>query len=144
MASRERAGSAASSEAVVVVMAAENTRAGFRNPRRAFVRLWYSMPPAAIFGGFGFVMATGIVSIAAGLVGLGVISSVLFGLNLLVYPLVCAALVMTLLAEPFSTLGELRDCPAGPRQLTKRMCGPSPRCQNPWKACLGEWLFLKP
>src|SRR5438309_11248765 len=110
MASRERAGSAARSEAVAIVMAVENTSAEPRNPRRELVRSWYSMPPAAIFGGFGFVMATGIVSIAAGLVGLGIVSSVLFGLNLLIYPLLCAALVMTLLAEPFSVLGELRDC----------------------------------
>src|SRR3954447_2616681 len=69
---------------------------------------WYRVAPEVIFGGFAFVMATGIVSVATALVGFGPISSALFGLNLAAYPILCLLLVAALFGDPLLT--ELRDC----------------------------------
>src|SRR3954463_13300947 len=77
---------------------------------------WYRVAPEVIFGGFAFVMATGIVSVATELVGFGPISSALFGLNLIAYPVLCLLLAAALFGDPL--LAELRDCLANPRYLT--------------------------
>src|SRR5829696_2603895 len=61
---------------------------------------WYRVAPDAIFGGFAFVMATGIVSVATALVGFGPISSALFALNLVAYPVLCLLLVAALFGGP--------------------------------------------
>jgi tellurite resistance protein TehA-like permease len=98
-------------------MTTASQRTGRTRPRTAGPgQPWYRIAPEVIFGGFACVMATGIVSVATGLVGFGPISSALFGLNLVIYPVLCLLLVAALPGDPLLT--ELCDCPAGPRHLT--------------------------
>lgn len=75
-------------------------------------------PPRALYGCFAFVMATGIVSIAAGLVGFGRVSDFLFLVNLAVFPVLSTLLVTSLLLEPASIVADLRDHRVAPRMLT--------------------------
>ena len=76
-----------------------------------------SIPGAALYGYFAFVMATGIVSIAAGLTGLTWISDALFGLNLTVFPVLCALLALRVIRAPVSVLTDLRDQRRAPSLL---------------------------
>src|SRR5262249_33219269 len=74
-------------------------------------------PGAALYAYFGFVMATGIVSIAARLTGLGWTSTVLFGLNLVVFPVLCALLALRVFRTPASVFADLRDWRRAPSLL---------------------------
>jgi len=77
-----------------------------------------SVPGAALYGYFAFVMATGIVSIAAGPIGLGWISDALFGLNLAVFPVLCALMALRVCGAPASVFADLRDHRRAPALLT--------------------------
>lgn len=106
---------AAEAIAQPMIVAQQNTgRTRPRVPRPG--QPWYRVAPESIFGGFAFVMATGIVSVATGLVGFEPISSALFGLNLVIYPVLCVLLVAALFGDLL--LAELRDCSGGPRHFT--------------------------
>ncbi|HEX6441782.1 MAG TPA: tellurite resistance/C4-dicarboxylate transporter family protein [Stellaceae bacterium] len=74
-------------------------------------------PGATLYGYFAFVMATGIVSIAAGLIGLGWISDALFALNLAVFPVLCVLLALRVSLAPASVLADLRDHRRAPALL---------------------------
>jgi tellurite resistance protein TehA-like permease len=76
-----------------------------------------SVPGAALYGYFAFVMATGIVSIAAGLTGLGWISDALFGLNLAIFPVLCVLLALRTFRAPASVFADLRDHRRAPSLL---------------------------
>ena len=67
---------------------------------------------------FAFVMATGIVSIAAGLLGLDWIAAALFAINLIAFPALSAALLLRFVRCPSAFLTELRDDRRGPGLLT--------------------------
>src|ERR1700749_2272478 len=82
--------------------------------RSAFAALT-SHPPG---GSFGFVMATGIVSIAAMRVGHGEVSAVLFALNLVAFPLLGVLMLVHLFQHPGAILSELHDHRTGPGFLT--------------------------
>src|SRR5215472_11725041 len=69
-------------------------------------------------GSFAFVMATGIVSIAADLLGLGGLAAILLAINFLAFPVLSAALLVRLAQRPSSFLSELRDDRRGPGLLT--------------------------
>ena len=69
-------------------------------------------------GGFAFVMATGIVSIAAGLVGMPIISIALFALNLIAFPGLWIAVAAGLLRGPAAMFVELHDRSRAPSLLT--------------------------
>jgi tellurite resistance protein TehA-like permease len=71
-----------------------------------------------LYGCFAFVMATGIVSIAARLVGLGPVSSVLFCVNLVAFPVLAALFAVRLLCDPAVMLADLSDHRRAPRTLT--------------------------
>src|SRR5579863_3786120 len=64
--------------------------------------------PALPGGGFAFVMATGIVSIAAAGQGLGGIATVLLAVNSAAYPLLVLLLLRRLRRQPAAILAELR------------------------------------
>jgi hypothetical protein len=69
-------------------------------------------------GSFAFVMATGIVSIAADFLGLGGLAVILFAINLLAFSALSAAMLIRLAQRPSSFLSELRDDRRGPGLLT--------------------------
>ncbi|MBV9150859.1 MAG: tellurite resistance/C4-dicarboxylate transporter family protein [Alphaproteobacteria bacterium] len=69
-------------------------------------------------GGFAFVMATGIVSIAARLVGVPVISTALFALNLVAFPGLWIAVAAGLLRGPATMFADLQDRSRAPNLLT--------------------------
>ena len=69
-------------------------------------------------GGFAFVMATGIVSIAAMRLGHGEIGVVLFALNLVAFPLLCVLLLVRSFRHPVAIFGELRGHRTGAGFLT--------------------------
>lgn len=88
---------------------------GFGAPRLAAItRLVRDLPG----GSFAFVMATAIVSIADGLVGLGGLAAVLLAINLVAFPALSAAVLFRLVQRPSSFLTELRDDRRGPGLLT--------------------------
>jgi tellurite resistance protein TehA-like permease len=67
----------------------------------------------SLFGGavpadcFAFVMATGIVSIAAGLQGLGPIAAILFAINLIAFPVLAVLALSRLFCYPAAFIDEL-------------------------------------
>jgi tellurite resistance protein TehA-like permease len=69
-------------------------------------------------GSFAFVMATGIVSIAAMRLGHDAIGTVLFALNLVAFPLLCVLMLVRLCRHPVAVLGELRSHRTGAGFLT--------------------------
>jgi tellurite resistance protein TehA-like permease len=69
-------------------------------------------------GSFAFVMATGIVSIAAMRLGHDAIGTVLFALNLTAFPLLCVLMLIRVFRHPVAVLGELRSHRAGAGFLT--------------------------
>lgn len=69
------------------------------------------------YGGFAFVMATGIVSIAASLNDLPRVPAILFGLNLVAYAVLLALLLAHLARQPRSILADLSDHRRGPGVL---------------------------
>src|SRR5215469_12923981 len=69
-------------------------------------------------GSFAFVMATGIVSIAAMRLGHDAIGTVLFALNLIAFPLLCVLMLIRLCRHPVAVLGELRSHRTGAGFLT--------------------------
>ncbi|HEX3863007.1 MAG TPA: tellurite resistance/C4-dicarboxylate transporter family protein [Stellaceae bacterium] len=75
---------------------------------------------AAMFtpGSFAFVMATGIVSIAAASVGLGGIARVLFAINLVAFPGLWLLLLVRLCRRPAGLLADFADDRRGPGLLT--------------------------
>lgn len=80
----------------------------------ALARVADTVPP----GSFAFVMATGIVSIAAGLLGLQPVAVVLFAVNLAAFPTLWALLLLRLWRQPSSIAGDLHDHRHGPGLLT--------------------------
>src|SRR6516165_7814578 len=84
----------------------------FAKPRLAAVaRLIRDLPG----GSFAFVMATGIVSIADGLIGLGGFATLLLAINLVAFPALSVAVLLRLVQRPSAFLAELRDpARAGP------------------------------
>ncbi len=71
-----------------------------------------------LYGGFAFVMATGIVSIATRLAGLGLVSSALFAINLIAFPGLAILFGVRLFCHPSFVLADLRDQMRAPRTLT--------------------------
>src|SRR5215472_16142107 len=59
-------------------------------------------------GSFAFVMATGIVSIAASRLGHGEVGAILFAVNLISFPLLCVLMLVRLFQRPAAILAELR------------------------------------
>jgi len=87
----------------------------FAKPRLAAVaRLIRDLPG----GSFAFVMATGIVSIADGLIGLGGFATLLLAINLVAFPALSVAVLLRLVQRPSAFLAELRDDRRGPGLLT--------------------------
>ena len=76
------------------------------------------VPAGALYGGFAFVMATGIVSIAARLVGLTLVSAVLLVVNLIAFPALWALFAAHLACDPAFVAADLRDHRLAPRALT--------------------------
>jgi tellurite resistance protein TehA-like permease len=70
------------------------------------------------YGRFAFVMATGIVSIAAELSGLHVVAAVLFVLNLVAFPVLWGLLAVRLRRAPASFAADLFDPRRAPALLT--------------------------
>src|SRR5579885_3039532 len=70
------------------------------------------------FGRFAFVMATGIVSIAAQLLGQEWIAAALLGINSVAFPLVWLQLAWAARASPRRLLAELADRRSAPGLLT--------------------------
>jgi len=94
----------------------EDDRRGLnRGSRRsAFAALVLDLPG----GSFAFVMATGIVSIAAMRLGRGEVAAALFAVNLVAFPLLCMLMLVRLLQHPTTVLTELRNHRTGPGFLT--------------------------
>jgi tellurite resistance protein TehA-like permease len=69
-------------------------------------------------GSFAFVMATGIVSIAAALNGMGRIANLRFILNLFAFPVLWLLLLLRLRYHPCAVLADLQDYHRGPSLLT--------------------------
>ena len=69
-------------------------------------------------GSFAFVMATGIVSIAAARAGPLPIAELLFAANLVAFPALCLLFVVRLWQRPVLLLGDLRHHQRGPALLT--------------------------
>src|SRR5215467_5934312 len=69
-------------------------------------------------GSFAFVIATGIVSIAAMRLEHDAIGTVLFALNLVAFPLLCVLMLVRLCRHPVAVLGELRSHRTRPGFLT--------------------------
>src|SRR5215472_10506139 len=80
----------------------------------AIARLVLDLPG----GSFALVMATGIVSIAADLLGLHSLAAILLAINLFAFPALSAVLLLRLAQRPSSFLVELRDGGRGPGLLT--------------------------
>ena len=80
----------------------------------ALARLAETVPPAS----FAFVMATGIVSIAARLLGLGPLAAVLFAVNIAAFPVLWVLLLQRVWRQPSSIAADLRDHRRGPGLLT--------------------------
>src|SRR6516162_1673859 len=86
-----------------------------RLPRlSAFVALVFDLPG----GSFAFVMATGIVSIAATQLGRGEIAAALFAINLVAFPLLCVLMLIRMFQRPATILSELRNHQTGAGFLT--------------------------
>jgi tellurite resistance protein TehA-like permease len=84
-------------------------------PRLAvFAHLVCDLPGSS----FAFVMATGIVSIGAGLLGFGRLAEILLAINLVAFPALSAAIVFRLVQRPSAFLAELRNDRRGPGLLT--------------------------
>ncbi|HZT87317.1 MAG TPA: tellurite resistance/C4-dicarboxylate transporter family protein [Stellaceae bacterium] len=71
-----------------------------------------------LYGGFTFVMATGIVSIAARLVGFVVLAKSLFVLNLVAFCLLWPVLALRLALRPESLVADVLDYAQAPKTLT--------------------------
>ena len=89
-------------------------RAGDEDGRKAPDRVSRRLAFAALVsdlpgGSFAFVMATGIVSIAAMRLGHDAIGTVLFALNLIAFPLLCVLMLIRWCRHPVAVLGELRS-----------------------------------
>lgn len=69
-------------------------------------------------GSFAFVMATGIVSIAAALAGIDWIANPLLAVNAIVYPVLCLLLLLRLVYHPFAIVEDLQHHQRGPSLLT--------------------------
>ena len=69
-------------------------------------------------GSFAFVMATGIVSIAALRLGRGEVAAALLAVNLIAFPLLCVLMLARLLRYPTAVLAELRSHRTGAGFLT--------------------------
>jgi hypothetical protein len=69
-------------------------------------------------GSFAFVMATGIVSIAAAQLGRGEIAAALFAINLVAFPLLCVLMLIRMFQRPATILSELRNYQTGAGFLT--------------------------
>ena len=76
------------------------------------------VPAGVLYGGFAFVMATGIVSVAAGLAGLASVSSALQIINLIAFPALWALFAAHFACDPAFVVGDLRDHRLAPRALT--------------------------
>jgi tellurite resistance protein TehA-like permease len=85
------------------------------HPRRsALATLIFDLPG----GSFAFVMATGIVSIAAMRLGHGKVGTVLFAVNLVAFPLLWLVMLVRVFRHPVAILGELRSHRTGAGFLT--------------------------
>jgi tellurite resistance protein TehA-like permease len=82
--------------------------------RSAFAALVFGLPG----GSFAFVMATGIVSIAAMRLGRGEIAAALFAVNLVAFPLLWVLMLVRLVRCPAAVLGEMCDHKTGAGFLT--------------------------
>ena len=82
--------------------------------QRAMVRLVADLPS----GSFAFIMATGIVSIAAELLGLGRSASLLLGVNSAGFLLLWILTFLRLIYYPSAVVADLRDHRRGPGFLT--------------------------
>jgi tellurite resistance protein TehA-like permease len=82
--------------------------------RRAMVRLVTDLPS----GSFAFVMATGIVSIAAELLGFGRSASLLLGVNAAGFLALWVLTFLRLIYFPSAVIADLRDHRRGPAFLT--------------------------
>jgi len=82
--------------------------------RSAFAALIFDLPG----GSFPFVMATGIVSIAALRLGHPEVAAALFAVNLAAFPLLCILMLVRLLRHPAAVLAELRSHRTGAGFLT--------------------------
>jgi len=69
-------------------------------------------------GSFAFVMATGIVSLAAMRLGYDEVAAALFAVNLAAFPLLCVLMLVRLIRHPAAILSELRNHRSGPGFLT--------------------------
>ena len=82
--------------------------------RSAFAALVFDLPG----GSFAFVMATGIVSIAALRLGRGEVAAALLAVNLIAFPLLCVLMFVRLFQHPTAVLAELRNHRTGAGFLT--------------------------
>jgi tellurite resistance protein TehA-like permease len=82
--------------------------------RSAFAAVMSDLPG----GSFAFVMATGILSIAAMRLGHDAIGTGLFTLNLVAFPLLCVLMLLRLFRHPAAILAELRSYRTGAGFLT--------------------------
>jgi tellurite resistance protein TehA-like permease len=82
--------------------------------RSVFAALMSDLPG----GSFVFVMATGIVSIAAMRLDYGKVGASLFALNLVAFPLLCVLMLVRVFRHPVAVLGELRSHRTGASLLT--------------------------
>lgn len=73
--------------------------------RSAFATLVFDLSG----GSFAFIMATGIVSIAAMRLGRGEVAAGLFAVNLVAFPLLWVLMLIRLARHPAAVLGELRN-----------------------------------
>jgi hypothetical protein len=87
---------------------------GRASPRSAFAALILDLSG----GSFAFIMATGIVSIAAMRLGHGEVGAGLFILNLVAFPLLCVLMLVRLCRHPLVIFGELRSHRTGAGFLT--------------------------
>jgi tellurite resistance protein TehA-like permease len=88
-------------------------------PDRAVRPSWRGIVSSrTLYGCFAFVMATGIVSIAAHLTGLTPVSNLLLGLNLSVFVTLWVLLLIGLIREPGFVLADARNHDRAPRMLS--------------------------
>ena len=85
----------------------EGGREGLNRVTRlsAFAALVFDL----LSGSFAFVMATGIVSLAAMRLGRGEIAAALFAVNLVAFPLLCVLMLIRMFRRPATILSELRN-----------------------------------
>ena len=76
---------------------------------------WLAVFP---LGSFAFVMATGIISVAAHSVEMPVVPTGLLAINLVAYPMMLALILSRLLAYPSALLCDIADHAVGPTSLT--------------------------